>query len=201
MGILPGQRRSGVDSRSRLARRKVMAAKIPALEGVVPVVFSTREQAEAALAELRALGFADDEMGVIVPDPAHHHLMDDSAHEALKGLTHGILIGTPLGALAGIAIVALAAPGVGVIGIGGVLLFGGHVGALRGAITGAYLGLTAEVHHLEDTEHKYEIPLKPEEILVVVMTDPERADAVCQIMLRHEARCVREAVARAGALA
>jgi hypothetical protein len=178
-----------------------MDAKVAALEGVVPVVFSSRAQAEAAIAELRALGFADDELGVIVPDPAHHDLLDDSTHEALTGLGHGILVGAPLGAIAGIALAALAAPGVGVIGVGGALLFGGNIGALWGAITGAYLVLTAEVHHLEDVEHKYEIPLKPEEILVVVMTDPGRADAVCQIMQRHEARCVRETVVRADATA
>ena len=173
-----------------------MEMKSAALDGVVPVVFASREQAEAAIAELRGLGFGDEELGAIVPDPAHHALIDDSMHEALKGIGQGIIGGMPLGALAGMALVALAAPGVGVIGVGGALLLGVPVGALWGAIAGGFFGLTAEIQHLEDIERKYRIPLAPNEILVVVVTDQERADEVCEIMQRHEARCVRDAVAR-----
>jgi hypothetical protein len=95
-----------------------------------------------------------------------------------------------------LAVAALAAPGIGVIGMGGALLFAGHVGALWGAITGAYLGLTAEIHHLEDVEEKYEIQLAPHEVLVAVVTDPERSKPVCETMQRHGARCIRETVPR-----
>jgi hypothetical protein len=77
-----------------------------------------------------------------------------------------------------------------------VLLFGCHAGALWGAITGAYLGLTAEIHHLEDIEEKYEVPMALHEVLVAVVTDPERSQAVCETMQRHGARCVRETVPR-----
>jgi hypothetical protein len=83
-----------------------------------------------------------------------------------------------------------------VIGVGGALLFAGHVGTLWGAITGAYLGLTAEIHHLEDIEEKYEIPLAPHEVLVAVVTNPERSDEVCGTMQRHGARCIRDRVPR-----
>lgn len=81
------------------------------------------------------------------------------------------------------------------------MLFAGHVGALWGAITGAYLGLTAEIHHLEDIERKFEIPLAPEEVLVVVVADAERSKAVCDVMQGHGARCIRETVARGEAAA
>jgi hypothetical protein len=174
-----------------------MAERMRALDGVVPGVFADPASAEAAIANLRQLGFADDELGVIVTDPVHHRLIDDSTRETMTGLERGILIGTPLGVLGGVALAALAAPGIGVIGLGGVLLFGCHVGALWGAITGAYLGLTAEIHHLEDVEEKYEIPLAPHEVLMAVVTDPERSQAVCETMQRHGARCVRETVPRA----
>lgn len=167
------------------------------IDGVVPGIFADTASAEAAIAELRELGFGDDDLGVIVSDPAHR-LIDDPESETLLGLERGILIGTPLGVLGGIAVAALAAPGIGLIGLGGVLLFGCHAGALWGAITGAYLGLTAEIHHLEDVEEKYEIQLAPREVLVAVVTDPERSQAVCQAMQRHGARCIRETVPRAG---
>lgn len=133
-------------------------------------------------------------LGVVVPNPEHQYLIDDSTHEALSGLGHGVLIGMPLGAIAGIALAAIAAPGVGVIGVGGVLLFGGHLGALWGAVAGAYLGLTGRVRHLQDMEEHYNIPLAPKEILLVVIAGTERIDVVCQIMQRHGARRVRETV-------
>jgi hypothetical protein len=174
-----------------------MAERMRVLDGVVPGVFADIATAEAAIAELRELGFADDELGAIVTDPVHHRLLDDSTQEAMRGMERGILIGTPLGILGGPAVAALAAPGLGVIGVGGALLFAGHAGTLWGAITGAHLGLTAEIHHLEDVEEKYEIPLAPEEVLVAVVTDPERSDAVCEVMQRHGARCVRDRVPRA----
>lgn len=173
-----------------------MAERMRAIDGVVPGVFADTTSAEAAIAELRELGFGDDELGVIVTDPAHHRLIDDAERETLLGLERGILIGTPLGVLGGLALAALAAPGIGLIGLGGVLLFGCHAGALWGAITGAYLGLTAEIHHLEDVEEKYEIPLAPHEVLVAVVTDPERSDEVCGTMQRHGARCIRDRVPR-----
>jgi hypothetical protein len=173
-----------------------MNEKISVLDGVVPGVFDTREAAEAAMVELRELGFSDDEMGVLVADPVHHKLIDDSVNEATKGVKQGLLFGVPIGAIAGMALAALVAPGIGVIGVGGVLLAGGHVGALWGGIMGAYLGLTAEVHHLEDLDRKYQIPLNPNEILLAIVVDPERADVVCEIMRRHGARCVREMVAK-----
>jgi hypothetical protein len=159
-------------------------------------VFADAASAEAAIAELQRMGFADDEMGVIVADPAHHRLLDDALREEIVGLRRGVMIGAPLGALGGIALVALAAPGIGVIGLGGVLLAGGHLGALSGLVVGAYLGLTAEIHHLEDIARKYRIPLAPEEVLVTVVTDPKRTEAVCEAMKRHGARCIQETVSR-----
>ena len=169
-----------------------MTEKIMALDTVVPGVFASREAAEAAIADLRELGFADDTLGVIVPDPIHHRLLDDSTHEALIALERGILFGVPLGFLGGIALAALVAPGIGVIGVGGALLFGGAAGALWGAITGSFLELTTEIHHLEDIERKFEFPLAPEEVLVVVVADPERSETVREVMRAHGARIMRD---------
>lgn len=164
------------------------AATVP-FNGIIPGVFGDRKSAEKAIADLRSLGFSEDEMGVIVPDPSHHELIDNSTHQALTGAGRGMLVGAPIGALAGIAIAALAAPGVGVIGVGGAVLAGGHLGALWGIVTGAYLGLTAQVHHVEDIEKKYSVPLAPGEIMVTVITDPEQAGAVTELIERDGGRC------------
>jgi hypothetical protein len=169
--------------------------RVEAIADVVPAVFADRAQAEAALAELRGLGLRHDDLGVLVPDPAHHHLIDDSSREALTGVEKGVAFGVPLGALAGMGLVALAVPGVGLLGLGGLLAIGAGGGALWGAVIGSYLGLSAQVHHLEDAEHHYEIPLAPTDILVVVRT-PDRAAEVYTVLQRHGARCIRDYVAR-----
>lgn len=160
------------------------------INGIIPAVFADRKGAEKAISDLRLLGFSEDELGVLVPDPAHHELLDNSTHQALTGAGHGALVGAPIGALAGIAIAAIAAPGIGVIGVGGAMLAGGHLGALWGVITGAYLGLTAQVHHIEDVEQKYSVPLAPGEIMLTVVADSDQANAVNQVIERDGGRCV-----------
>jgi hypothetical protein len=174
----------------------MMGERIRVRDGVVPGVFPDAAGADAAIAELRTLGFTDDELGIIVTDPAHHRLLDDSAREAMTGLGHGVLVGLPLGVLGGVALVALAAPGIGLIGIGGALLLGGTLGAMWGGIGGTQLGLLAAIRHLEHIEEQYEVPLAPGEVLVAVVVNPERQDAVCEVMQRHGARCIREPVTR-----
>jgi hypothetical protein len=163
-------------------------------DGVVPVIFSNREDAEAAVAELHDLGFAFSETGALVRDPDHHYLIDDSLHESLKGFERGALKGAPLGAAAGMALAALAVPGIGTVGVAGALLFGAPLGALWGVIAGGYLGMTGEVHHLEEIEQQYDVPLKPDEVLVMVVPDHKRVETVCTVMQRHGARCADQDV-------
>ena len=79
-------------------------SRIETFEGAVPAVFSRREDAEAALTELRAMGFQHDDLGVMVPDPEHYHLVDKSDQETWKSLSAGIAAGIPIGTLAGLAL-------------------------------------------------------------------------------------------------
>jgi hypothetical protein len=167
--------------------------RVKALEDVVPAVFSREEDAEAAINELRGLGYSDNDMGIMVPDPTRFHVMDKSLQDVLKGLGYGGIIGAPFGVLAGLGIVTLAIPPLGFIGVGGALLFGGMQGALWGAYIGAQVGMAVEIKHLEDIERRFEIPLKPHEILVVVVAG-EQGRRVCGIMERHGAHCAWEVV-------
>jgi hypothetical protein len=168
--------------------------RVRALEDVVPAVFSSEEEAEAAINELRALGYSDNDMGIMVPDPSHYRLMDKSLQDTLKGLGFGGIIGAPLGALAGFGVITLAVPPLGFIGIGGALLYGGLEGALWGAYIGAQVGMAAEIKHIEDIERRFEIPLKPHEILIVVVAG-DQARSICDNMERHGARCFWESAA------
>ncbi len=165
--------------------------KLEAIEGTVPAVFSSKADAEAALNELRSMGFGHDDLGVIVPDPAHFHLIDESGKETWHGLYGGTIAGIPIGALAGMAMTALIIPGLGVLGVGGALLVGGVGGAMWGAYLGSITGIAAEIMHVDDIERRYQIPLQKDEILVVVLAN-ETAPEVCAVLERHNARCIRE---------
>lgn len=165
---------------------------VKSLEDVVPAVFSNEEEAKAAIDELRELGYADNDFGIMVPDPTHYHLLDKPMADTLKGLGYGGIIGAPIGVLAGMSVMTVLIPPLGFIGIGGALLYGGLQGALWGAYVGAQVGMAAQIHHLSDIEQRFEIPLKPNEIMVIVAAGDD-ADRVCSIMNEHGARCCWEA--------
>jgi hypothetical protein len=167
---------------------KTQMRQVARLDGVVPAVFENRDEAEAAIMELRTLGYGDDDLGLMIPDPEHYHLLDNSTKEVLKGLRSGGVVGLPIGVAAGIGVAALLIPGLGVIGVGGALLWGGLGGAIWGAYLGAHMGMAAEIRHIDEIERRFEIPLESHQMLIVVIANSD-AREVCNIMERHGARC------------
>jgi hypothetical protein len=157
------------------------------LPEVVPGVFNSRKEAEAAIASLRELGLSEQDIGVIVPDPGRYQLMDHSVHEAFSGLKTGVAVGAPLGSLAGVALMALALPGVGVIGLGG-LLVGVIGGAVWGGVVGGLNGVIARVRWNAGEAQWCEIPLGSDDILVVARAG-SRAQEAYRRMEQHGGRC------------
>ena len=167
------------------------AMRVASIEGVVPAVFEGQAKAEAAIRELQGLGYSDSNLGIVIPDPEHFHLLDKNLNEVLKGIRTGGVFGIPIGAAAGISVATLLIPGLGAIGVGGALLWGGLGGAIWGAYLGAQLGIAVEIRHIEEIERRFEIPLEPHQMLVVVVAN-SNAKEVCEIMERHGARCFWE---------
>lgn len=165
--------------------------RVASIEGVVPAVFEDQEEAKAAISELQGMGYSDSNLGIMIPDPEHFHLLDKNLNEVLKGIRSGGVFGIPLGAAAGISVATLLVPGLGAIGVGGALLWGGLGGAIWGAYLGAQLGIAVEIRHIEDIERRFEIPLEPHQMLVVVVAN-SNAQEVCAVMERHGARCFWE---------
>jgi hypothetical protein len=162
--------------------------------GIVSAVFTHRDQAEAAIEELRGLGLTDQEIGVAVPDPVHHQLTEQLAgHEDLvgeeewKGAARGLIMGAPLGALAGTALFALMFGGFGPLGLGGILA-GAGAGALWGMFLGAEGELAVKIHSEEEAPHWSTIPLGQTDILLTVRAGKQAA-AVHDVMIRHHGRC------------
>lgn len=160
-----------------------------AIEDHLGAVFDDRAGAEAAVRDLRRLGLADEHLGVAVHHSETYALEEDVDAEVAHGLKKGIAIGAPIGAVAGMTVLALAVPGVGTLGVGGILAAGGITGALAGGFWGAYLGLTAEEHALEEEWDWERVPLTPGQVLIAV-SGHGHPEQVVGVLQRHGGRVV-----------
>ncbi|MBI2939562.1 MAG: hypothetical protein HYY04_03920 [Chloroflexi bacterium] len=158
--------------------------------GMVSGVFGSRQQAEAVIEDLRRLGLSDKDLGLVVPDPERHHLVQarETGREVAGSVSKGIAAGATLGSLAGLAVMAAVLPGAGVVGLAG-LLIGAEVGAALGAILGGYGGLIVRVGSGTGDESRCEIRLGSGDILVVVRSE-EYAEEALRLMAFHGARCL-----------
>lgn len=169
-----------------------------ASEVITAVVFREREQAEAAIADLRRLGLTDEDLGLLTLAPGRYLLDDDTAAEAMEGVRRGIAVGVPLGSLAGIGLMAGTLHGLRAFGLGGILA-GAPGGALWGAVLGGLIGLIARAHWDADEDQVCELPLTPGEVLVLARAGV-RTDQARKVMARHGARAFLYPGGRVGEL-
>ena len=136
-------------------------------------IIKTEEQACRIVDELRAVGFSNNDISVLLPDKRGTR---DFAHEkgtkapegATVGAGAGGILGGALGWLAGIG--ALAIPGLGpFIAAGPIMaaLSGAAVGAAAGGITGALIGLGIPEYEAK----RYEGKIKQGNLLIAVHSD------------------------------
>ena len=148
-------------------------------------------QAERIVNELRAAGFAGDDISVLFPDKTGTR---DFAHEqhtkapegAATGAGTGGLLGGGLGWLVGIG--ALAIPGVGpFIAAGPIMaaLAGAAVGAAAGGLTGALVGLGIPEYEAKQYEGKI---LKGNMLISVHTEDGDEVDRAKEIFKREGAQ-------------
>lgn len=173
-----------------------MAEQADQKQQVIPAVFGSKEQAEAAIADLRKHGFSDDDIGIAVPQPGKYALPDEEeAGETWKGFVKGAALGAPIGALAGFALFSLVVPGGAAVGLGGALLFALRDGALWGAALGGGLGLYSKIRWNPEEDRWCEIQLGGNDVLVVVRAG-QRLEEARHILERHGARCFLDAAKR-----
>ena len=130
----------------------------------VVALFSSRSEAEDAIRELKAAGFANEQIGVATQDKAGSDLKRKSATERgptdvdeeeigkileqtatgmAEGASVGAITGGVIGGLVGL-VSSLLLPGVGPVVVGGVLastLLGAGLGAATGGLIGALVGM------------------------------------------------------------
>jgi len=136
-------------------------------------LYTTRRQVENAVDELKAQGFRNTDISVLLPENVG---TKDFAHEKgtkapegiATGATSGAIVGGTLGWLAGIG--ALAIPGVGpLIAAGPIVaaLTGMGVGGAVGGLTGALIGMGIPEYEAK----RYEGRIKSGNILLSVHAD------------------------------
>jgi hypothetical protein len=159
-----------------------MTAAIPR---TVVGVFTDREQAAEAVAELRGAGFGPDQIGVAV---RHEEELESESPrtetKAAEGGVTGVLTGGALGALLGVAAAGLIA-GIGpVLGLGILAAIGGGVAA--GAVAGGLIGTLIGLGIPEEEAHFYQKEVEGGRTLVTVKAN-ERYDEAVEILRGHGA--------------
>ena len=158
-------------------------------------VFTSADQAEKAVRELRSAGYSEDHIGVISrnddttaaqnegsPNPAAPRA--DTGHNAASDAGVGAAVGGLGGLLVGFA--ALAIPGVGpVIAAGPLLAAIGGIGV--GAIAGGLIGAMTNVGVPEEEAHYYAEGVRRGDTVVTVQTDDSGGERAREILDRNGA--------------
>jgi hypothetical protein len=146
-------------------------------------MFTRRNDAEAAIRDLKASGFSDDRIGVALQDSGEQRdLVESTGGTVAEGAAAGALSGGIVGGLIGL-LGSLLIPGVGPIVVGGVLasaLTGAGIGAATGGIIGALMGMgvpEADARHFDEG-------LRSGRVLVTVDAGPRTGEALA-ILERH----------------
>jgi hypothetical protein len=146
-------------------------------------MFDRRADAEAAIRDLKASGFTDNNIGVAMQDSAEQRQVTESTGgTAAEGAAAGAVSGGMVGGLIGL-LGSLLIPGVGPIVVGGVLasaLTGAGVGAATGGLIGALVGLGVPE---PDAQH-FDLGLRSGRTLITVDAGARTREAL-SILERH----------------
>ncbi|MGH7515860.1 MAG: general stress protein [Gemmatimonadales bacterium] len=162
-----------------------MAAAGRARRAVVGL-FDRQDAAQTALRALRAAGFSDQAIGVVMRDLGSGRDLDEAVEGgAANGAATGAATGGMVGGLLGL-LGSLLLPGVGPIVASGVLgsaLVGAGAGAATGGLIGGLVGLGLSP---DDARH-FDRGFRAGGVLVSVTADGERADTAVRILSQHGA--------------
>jgi hypothetical protein len=163
-------------------------------------IFYSHTDAEAAVQELVAEGFSQDQFVLMTPERESPALTPDSgkpeplgACGASAGQVGGAITGFASGILGG-AIVSLALPGVGPVIAIGALALGGSFGAVAGGIVGNFVQETYAPTLPPDDLFIYEDALRQgARLLIIQPSNDQRAQAAHEILNAHKATSSEDA--------
>lgn len=146
-------------------------------------LFDTETAAENAVAQLKQMGYQQNEISVIMKDRnAADHLAHETGTRSMEDAGKGAVIGGTLGAiLAGVlAVGSVAIPGVGIIAAGGLaaMLAGAGAGGIAGSLVGWLVGAGIP----EEMAPIYERGLSEGGVVVVVSAHAGQEQMVQQVL-------------------
>src|SRR5688500_1959327 len=150
-------------------------------------LFDGPERAQTAICALKAAGFSDQEIGVVMRDLGGGRDLVEQGVDggAADGAATGAATGGVVGGLLGL-LGSLLLPGVGPIVAGGVLgstLVGAGAGAATGGVIGGLVGMGVPA---DDARH-FDRGFREGGILLSVNAEGERADTAARLMSEHGA--------------
>lgn len=159
-------------------------------------VFANRSEAEAALRDLRAAGFADDKVGLVARN-ASGELVDEAGETyADEGAVAGVVAGAGVGTLVGLGVLAGVVPVIGpaiAAGTLGTILLNAAGGAAALGIAGALIGWGIP----EEDAKYYEGEVKAGRFLVTVDAG-DRKDEAWAVLHKHGGYSKVDATAKTG---
>jgi len=156
-------------------------------------LYYSRDEAEAAVRDLKDAGYNMDQVSVIAKDAnqiAGHDTTTGVGNKADEGATTGAVTGGTLGGLTGllVGLGTLAIPGIGPIllaGAGATTLATTLAGAGIGAVAGGLVGALAGLGIPEERAKIYSDRVKSGSYLVMVTGTASEVDHAASIMKRH----------------
>src|ERR1044072_5104446 len=127
------------------------------MANLITGLFDTEAAAENAVTQLKALGYGQNEISIIMKDrAAAKELAVDTGARSMEGVGTGAVIGGTIGAvLAGLlAVGSVTIPGVGLVAAGALAAM--LAGAGAGGITGGLIGWLASAGIPDDVAPYYE---------------------------------------------
>jgi hypothetical protein len=143
------------------------------MANLVTGLFDTEANAEAAVSQLKNMGYGQNEITIIMKDRgAADSLAHDTGSRTMEGVGAGAAIGGTIGAvLAGLlAVGTVTIPGVGLVAAGALAAM--LAGAGAGGITGGLIGWLASAGIPDDVAPYYERGLHEGGVVVAVSTHP-----------------------------
>lgn len=150
-------------------------------------VFSSRDQAEKAVSELRTKGF-DKEISILAKGQGKTNDTDEnSVMFGGDSVTDGATTGSVIGGIAGLAVGAgaLAIPGIGPL-----IAAGPIAGLLSGAASGGIAGGLVDWGIPEDRSKYYEGQVKGGNIVAAVQSSEDKINSAADVLRKNGARDV-----------
>jgi len=165
------------------------AVVAPRHDIVVIGVFKRPADAAAAVQDLKAVGFSDEQIGFASPQPGTVPMLADDrqigADPAEQGALAGAVAGVGVTGLLALGAVTGMVPVVGPVVLGGLfasILAGAATGGITGGLVGALIGLGVPERHAQ----RFEIRVR-QGCTIVTVRAPGRSHEVNEILLRHGA--------------